>query len=156
MIMNPMDEIQNIPPEIRLKMAQNTPFQTDLYTYQARVETFAAGAIETVNIAIEADSYFIIDKMSYFARITATTLTENSRLVPIVSCKITDTGSGRNLMSAGVQVSALAGHEGLPFVLPIDRWLKANSTLQFEFTNQSTDIYADFVLYLHGSKRWYE
>lgn len=149
-------EHRNTPPEIVAKTRAGVPFTTDLYSYQARVETFAAGATQTVNIQIEADSYFIIEKMSYFARINQVTLTENSRLIPIVSVKITDTGSGRNLMSAGVQVSALAGHEGLPFILPIDRWLKANSTLQFEFTNESSDIYADFILYLHGSKRWYE
>lgn len=147
--------VRNVPQEVLDLERRNVPYTSDLYMYQARVQTFAAAAVATVNINMEADSYFIIDKLSFFARITATTLTHATQLVPIVSVKLTDTGSGRNLMTDGVQVSALAGREGLPFVLPVDRWIKPNSTLQFEFTNQSTDIYADFVLYLHGQKRWY-
>ncbi len=146
---------RNIPPEVQRKMAQQIPFTSDLYSYQAQILTFAAGATQSVNINIEADSYFVIDKLSYFCRTSTTTLTEATRLIPIVTCQITDTGSGRNLMSAPVQISALAGHEGLPFVLPINRWLKPNSTLQFEFVNQSAQEYSDFTLYLHGEKRWY-
>lgn len=146
-----------IPVEIRQKIAgsQNAIVE-DLYTYVTRVTTLAAGITKTFNLQIEADAYFVITKMSYVADIAGAVQTEDSRVIPLVRCLITDTGSGRNLMSQAVDISSLAGHEGLPFITPVARWVKPNSAINVQFTNYSAaTTYANVSLYLAGKKIWF-
>lgn len=147
----------NIPPEIRARMKGDGSGRTeDLYTYVTRVETLAAAATDTFNLQIEADAYFVITKLSFMADIAGAAQTEDSRVIPLVRCLITDTGSGRNLMSQAVDISSLAGHEGLPFVTPVDRWIKPNSAINIQFSNYSNaTTYANVSLYLHGRKIWF-
>ncbi len=146
----------DIPAEIRNIIGNNRPRFEDQYTYVTRVETLAAGTTDTFNLQIEADAYFVVTKVSYFADIAGAAQTEDSRVIPLVRCLITDTGSGRNLMSQAVDISSIAGHEGLPFITPTARWIKPNSAINVQFSNYSAaTTYANVRLYLAGKKIWF-
>lgn len=147
----------NIPAEIRARITDSDrPVTEDLYTYVTRVTALGAGITNTFNLQIEADAFFVITKLSFMADIAGAPQLQDSRIIPLVRCLITDTGSGRNLMSQAVDISSLAGHEGLPFVTPVDRWIKPNSAINIQFSNYSAaTTYANVSLYLHGKKLWF-
>ena len=115
-----------------------------------------AGANDTFNLQIEADAYFVITKLSYMADIAGAAQTESSRVIPLVRVLITDTGSGRNLMNSSVDISSLAGHEGLPFITPTARWILPNSAVNVQFTSyDAAATYGNVSLYFHGKKIWF-
>lgn len=145
-----------IPQEIRREVGEEEPQFEDQYTYVTEVKNLLAGTGDTFNLQIEADAYFVITKFSYMADIAGAPQTENTRVIPLVRCFITDTGSGRGLMSQAVDVSSIAGHEGLPFIPPTARWIRPNSAVNVQFTNYSAaTTYANVSLYLHGKKLWF-
>ncbi len=130
--------------------------QIDLYTYKLDVQNLAPGTALNDSIQIEADSYFEIEKMSYMADIAGAAQTAITRPIPLVTVLLTDTGSGRNLMSDNVDITALAGSQGLPYITTVRRVLKPNSTLKCLFTSYEAAVTYDNVsLYLHGKKIWY-
>lgn len=147
----------SIPQEIRSRMGSGTqPKYVDQYTYTTRITDLGAGITDSFNLQIEADAYFIVTKFSYMADIGGSPQTESDRVVPLVRCLITDTGSGRNLMNNSVDISSLAGHEGLPFITPTERWILPNSAVNVQFTNYSAaTTYANVSLYFHGKKIWF-
>jgi len=145
-----------IPKEIQNRIGSNEPRFEDQYTYTTRVTNLVAATTDTFNLQIEADAYFVITKMSYVADIAGATQDESTRVIPLVRCLITDTGSGRNLMSQSVDISSIAGHEGLPFINPVARWVMPNSAINIQFSNYSAaTTYANVSLYLHGKKIWF-
>jgi hypothetical protein len=145
-----------VPQELRRRIGNQKPKFEDQYTYVTSVAALNAGTTDTFNLQIEADAYFVITKMSYMADIAGGAQTEDTRVIPLVRVLITDTGSGRNLMSQAVDISSLAGHEGLPFVTPVARWIAPNSAVNIQFSNYSNATnYANVSLYLHGKKLWF-
>lgn len=145
-----------IPSEILTQLGGREPKFEDQYTYVVPITTLVAGTSDTFNLQIEADAYFVITKMSYMADIAGAVQTEETRVIPLVRILITDTGSGRNLMSQAVDISSIAGHEGLPFITPTARWIKPNSAVSVQFNNYSAaTTYANVNLYLHGKKLWF-
>lgn len=129
----------------------------DHYIYQASAgATLAVGASVTDNINIEADSNFVVVKLAYNASIADATLTESTRVVPLVNIQIVDSGSGRNLQSDPIPIDSMAGRGELPFILPIPRTFKARSNISVTFTNVSAAaIYTNLTLSLIGYKTFY-
>lgn len=136
--------------------AQGRQFLKDYFTYQTSVGALAASKTLSSQIAIEANSDFVWEKTSYFADLAGAVQTESSRVIPLVNVAITDSGSGRNLQNSAVPISSIAGHEGLPMVLPIGRIFEANATVSFAFTNFSAaTTYTNVFLSLIGYKKFY-
>lgn len=128
-------------------------FILDHFIYSGVVAALAPGASASVTIPIEADSMFTLVKSSYVADIAGAAQTEDTRVIPLISVAITDSGSGRNLQNLPVPMSALAGHEGLPMVWPVPREFLASSTITMTFTNTSAaTTYNNVVLSLIGFK----
>lgn len=116
----------------------------DFYTYQSQV-VVASGARAVDIINIEADSEFWATKMAYLANDAAaiTTQLSSTRIIPNVVVLITDTGSGRQLMSQPVPISSIAGTGELPFILPAPRYFMPNSSITIAYENfDSADDYA--------------
>jgi hypothetical protein len=122
----------------------------DLYVYEAQALALAASASVTDIIQIEADSSFILQKLAYHNQAPAATalaanalgLVEAQRIITPVAVVITDTGSGRQLMSTPIPIHSLFGSGGLPFILPNPRLFMRNSTIQVTFTNlDATNAY---------------
>lgn len=129
-----------------LEQVENNQYlerRRDLYVYEVQAVALAASASVTDAIQIEADSSFILQKLTYFATpevfpaqaASALGLVESQRLIPPVSVIITDTGSGRQLMQNPIPIPSLFGSGALPFILPNPRLFMRNSTIQVTFTN---------------------
>jgi len=104
----------------------------DWYVYNIEVLLLAALGQATRNVAIEADANFVLMKLSGFADIAAAGQTYNTRVVPLVTLQITDTGSGRNLLNGNTAWSNIVGWGEIPYILPLKRKFKANSTIRVQ------------------------
>lgn len=128
---------------------------TDWYSYSCFVTDLAAAASTTTSIQIEADSDFMIEKLTQY---TLTTLAEvpqfaGSSYVPDVTIMLIDTGSGRQLMNIPLPAFNIFGTAQLPFVLPKPRRLFARSTLSVQVANLNTSqSYAYIYLTFTGRK----
>lgn len=137
-----------------LEDVENNQFlqrRRDLYIYEAQALTLAASATTTDSIQIEADSSFILQKLTYHAPAPAATmlaasalgLVEGQKIIPNVAIVITDTGSGRQLMPSPIPIPSLFGDGKLPFILPNPRLFMRNSTISIQFTNlDATNAYS--------------
>lgn len=115
---------------------------TDFYIYEEDFSGVAAGASANGSIIIQADSDFILQKMAYFADVAAAGQTESSRVVPLMTLQMIDTGSGRQFMESAAPIPSLFGTGELPFVLPQPRLFFARSTIQLQVTNfDASDTY---------------
>lgn len=126
----------------------------DWYTYEAQALALAAGANATDTINIESDSNFILQKLTAFADLAAAAQTESTRVIPLVSVQLTDTGSGRNLMSNPIPIPSLFGTGALPFVLQNPRIFMRNTTIQVVFTNFSAATAYNVRLAFSGYKNY--
>lgn len=134
------------------KVAQGKAF-LDFFVYLAETGTLAAAARSTDTVQIEADSMFILDKISVFADVAGGAQTESSRIVPLVTMAIKDTGSGRDLQQEPIPLPSIAGNGELPFVLPQPRVFQPNSSVSFSFENFSAGTtYENVYISLIGRK----
>lgn len=128
----------------------------DFYVYGARFQAVAAGIAQTSTINIEADSDFVLVKMALFGDLAGAVQTDSTRVIPLGTLQLLDTGSGRNLFSTPIPVDSIFGNGQLPFVLPIPREFKAKASIQLTFTNFSaattyTNVWASLI----GYKQFY-
>lgn len=107
------------------------------YTYQVTALALAAAGVATPSFQIESNSDFYLHKMTYIADIALAAVTDSTRVIPLVTILINDSGTGENLMSAAVPLSSIMGTGSLPFILPYPRKIAATSTIQLTLTNFS-------------------
>ena len=124
----------------------------DFYTYEAEALALAAGASLNDVINIEADSNFILQKLSYIADIAAAAFTDSTRPIPLVNVQLIDTGSGRQLMQNPIPIPSMFGTGQLPFILPNPRLFMRNSTIQIAFTNFDAAVTYNIRLAFIGYK----
>lgn len=122
---------------------------TDFYVYSAVFTALAVGASATQNITVQADSDFILQKLTYQADIGAAAMTDSSRVVPLVTVLITDSGSGRQIMDRAIPVATFFGTGKLPFILPNPKVFKARANITIQATNYSAasayNLYLSFI-----------
>lgn len=124
----------------------------DFYVYESESLLLAAGGSSADTIAIEADSDFILQKLTYLATVGDVQSTDATRIIPNVLIQITDTGSGRQLMQDAIPVSSFFGSGMLPFILPNPRLFMRNSTIQIAYTSFETAAVDDVRLAFIGYK----
>lgn len=107
----------------------------DFYTYEAQTTALGVGLSTNDVINIEADSDFILQKLTYQADLAGVGQTNASRVVPNVLIQIIDTGSGRQLMQNPIPIPSIFGTGRVPFILPNPRLFMRNSTIQIAFTS---------------------
>lgn len=119
-------------------------------------DNLAAGATQTVNLLIQADSDFEWARGAYAFTLADAQATWNTYNVPNYNIVITDTGSGRQMMNAAVPVTSLFGLPGTPIILPITKVFKANSNVAFTITNDdAATATGQLKLTLLGWKLYY-
>lgn len=125
----------------------------DFFIYPVLIASIANGITATKTIQIEADSAFILDKISSFASLAGAAQTEATKVVPQINAQLKDSGSGRELFNEPVPVSTFTGSGELPFVLPQPRVFVPNSSINMTFTNFSAaETYTNFYVALIGRK----
>jgi hypothetical protein len=117
-------------------------YANDFFVYEVDTLTalpagLVAGASQPLSLLIQADSYFKVIKLSHFTDIAGGVQTESTRVIPLVTIQLTDTGAGRNLFSTPTPMGAVMGDGRLPFILPIVRVFQPSATLSIVLTNYS-------------------
>lgn len=130
------------------------PRNLQFYTYQVNALAIAPAGVATPTFQIEANSDFHLYKMNYFADIAAAAQTDGTRVIPLVTLLINDSGTGQNLMSAAVPIPSIMGTGSLPFILPYPRKLSANSTIQLTLTNFDAAVTYNIRLSFIGVKEY--
>jgi hypothetical protein len=103
------------------------------------------------NIQIDADSDFELTKLAMAANTNAS----DTPIVPaetFLNLLIVDSGSGRQLFSNPVPVSALFGSGELPSILPVPRRFSARSNIALTITNYSQGLTYDAYFSFMGAK----
>lgn len=112
-------------------------FARDFYIYETDTLSIAPGANVSLSFGIQADADFLWQKATYFADIALANQTDDSRVIPLCTVGISETGSGRNLMNSAVPIASLFGTGQIPFILPRARRFVANSQVTVNVTNFS-------------------
>jgi hypothetical protein len=125
----------------------------DWYTYQIQFQNLTAGSTQTGFIQIEADSDFLIQKLTEMTDINGASQTVTTQLIPICKVVIVDTGSGRQLMNQAVPVSSIFGSGKLPYILPTPKLFVKNSRINVTVENFSAGTdYDNLFLSFEGKK----
>lgn len=113
----------------------------------------AAGVTANVSQQFDQVSVFKWVRTTAYADLAGAPQTSGAVIVPLVSLKITDAGSGMSFMNSAVPLPSMAGTAQLPYVLPTPQFILANAQLQFITLNLSAGTtYTNLYLQLHGYK----
>lgn len=121
----------------------------------------AAGATAkgTATVNVSSSAAFFVTKMSYsILGYSATgvtpppkvSVTNSSRYVAPITVDIQVDGSGRKFYQQPAYIDSVAGFGELPYILPVQKILPANSDLSIDFENlHPTESFA-IQLFFHG------
>lgn len=125
---------------------------SDLYTYEADFSSLAPAATASYTFTVQADSNFLWQRACFSADIADAAFTYSTQPIPNVTCLITDTSSGRQLMSAGMPVPSLfgIGHSASDLITP--RWFRANTQVIVSVTNFDASVTYNLRLSFIGTK----
>lgn len=124
----------------------------DFFVYGINFLALAAGAAANGSIQIQADADFELQKLSMFADVAAAGQTSASRVLPLVTVQITDTGTGRQVFNTELPIPAVMGDGQIPFILPTTKIFSANASIQFAVTNFDAAQAYNLRILLIGSK----
>lgn len=122
------------------------------YTYSTAFAALASGANQTNQIAIQADSDFLIMAQTFHANVANGAQTESNFTYPLITVLLTDTGSGAQLMDSAVSVPQMFGNGQFPFVLPEPQYLVARGNLAVQVSNYDAAATYNLRLSFHGVK----
>lgn len=142
--------VRKAPPPRKPVQARPAPAR-DFFVYSLEV-TVTANSPGTGAIQIQADSYFELQKLSFFADVAGASETQSSRVLPLCTLQITDTGSGRQVFNTPVPIPAIMGDGQIPFILPTVKAFAPNSSVQLSFANYSSADDYHMYIALIGSK----
>lgn len=124
----------------------------DFFTYQVSFDALLSLTSQDGNIQIQADSDFKWISGTYYATIADAAFVQQTQPIPNVTIQITDSGSGRQLLSAPIPVPSLFGIGVLPFIMPIPRIFKARSNISFTVANFDAAVDYNLTVQLIGTK----
>lgn len=124
----------------------------EFFIYGANFLAVAPAAAPTQNIAIQADSDFEVQKLTFASDLNAGVQTSSTITIPQCTMIITDTGSGRQLMNQAIDFTTFFGNAQNPFILSVPKVFKANSNIAIVLTNYSAAQTYNIRLSLIGAK----
>lgn len=131
------------------------PKRRDFFVYTLAFtggNVISAGTAAQGAIQIQADSDFELTKFTMFADIALAAETEATRVLPLVTIQITDTGTGRALFNAPIPIPAIMGDGRIPFILPVPKVFSANASVAVQLSNFSAATDYGLRLCLIGAK----
>lgn len=128
----------------------------DWYTYELDFPALVHGTSAQNSFTVQTDSNFVWLQGMYWCENAAsiTGLTNSSLVVPLATIVLQDTSSGRQLMSAPVEISSIFGTGERPYILPISRFFRANTQLMATVSNYDSAINYNLKLSFVGMKRY--
>lgn len=124
----------------------------DFFAYGINFTALASAAADQAAFQIQADSDFELQKMTMFADIAAADEEEATRVLPLVTIQIQDTGNGRSLFAIPMPVSALFGDGRIPFILPTTKVFNANASVTVAVANYNAATTYNLRFVFIGSK----
>lgn len=124
----------------------------DFFVYAVSFASLASGGSANGAIQIQADSDFELQKLSFFADEALAAQEQATRVLPLVTLQMTDTGTGRQIFSTDVPIPAIMGDGQIPFILPTTKMFSANSSVSIAVSNYSAATTYNLRLLLIGSK----
>jgi hypothetical protein len=124
--------------------------ELDMYTYSTVFNTLGAAATVTQQIAITADSDFVLDALCLVSYSAAGVLIPN----PDYTVALVDTGSGRALQDQNIHVNNITGTGQLPYWLPEPKLFKGSASIGVTLTN-NTPVAAVVSIAFIGRKVFY-
>lgn len=124
----------------------------DFFVYDIDFLAIAPGGTANGQIQIQADADFELQKLTHFSDIAAAGETEGSRVLPLVTVQITDTGTGRQMFNAPVPIPAMFGDGRIPFILPTTKVFSRNASVSFVLSNYDVAHTYNVRLQLIGAK----
>jgi hypothetical protein len=132
---------------------QGKQYLEDFFVYEVDFTAgIAPGATANGTINVQADSDFKWIKSAYEADEAGASQEDSSRLIALCSVLITDTGSGRALMSSAVPIPNVFGTGQIPFIVPVPRIFKAKSSITVAVTNFDAAVTYRLRLSFIGTK----
>lgn len=129
------------------------PGPRDYFVYSVEQTSIVAAATANLNVQISADSDFWWTGFSYFADIAGAVQTDSTRVIPLVTLQITDTGSGRQLFNVATPLGAISGHGSELYRLIHPRFFARSTTIQCALENYSAaTTYANLYIAFVGFK----
>lgn len=135
-----------------MPMQVQTDKRRDFFVYTIAFAALAAGTSTQGAIQIQADSDFELQKLTHFSDIAAAAQTDSTRVIPLVTLQLTDTGNGRQMFSAPVAMGAIMGDGQIPFILQTSKIFTRNASVTVEVANYSAATAYNLRLMLIGSK----
>lgn len=124
----------------------------DFFVYELDFAEVAGGAQSQGSFTVEADSNFLWQQGAFVADLDGAAQLSGTTVIPLMSCSIMDTGSGRTLMSGNVPISSIFGNGQLPFVLPTARFFRAQTVVKVNLLNFSAATDYTLKLQFIGTK----
>jgi hypothetical protein len=124
----------------------------DFFVYDIDFAALAPGASANGQIQIQADADFELQKLTQFSDLAGALETEATRVLPLVTIQITDTGTGRQMFNAPVPIPALFGDGRIPFILPTTKLFSRNASVAFVLANYADADTYNIRLQLIGAK----
>lgn len=140
------------PAQIRAAEADRPRIRRDFFVYAINFAGLAAAATANGQIQIQADSDFETQKLSMFADIAGAAQTAETRVLPLVTVQVTDTGTGRQVFNIPVPIPGIMGDGQIPFILPTTKLFTKNASVAFQVSNYSAVTTYNLRLLLIGSK----
>jgi len=133
-------------------MIQGPTKRRDFFAYTLSFAALLAGTATQGAIQIQSDSDFELTKFTMLADIAAATQTEATRVLPLVTIQITDTGTGRALFSSPLPIPAIFGDGRIPFILPVPKIFSANASVAVQVANFAAATDYNLRILLIGAK----
>jgi hypothetical protein len=124
----------------------------DFFAYTITFANLLAGASAQGSLQLQSDSEFELTKLTMFADIAADPETAATRVLPLVTLQMRDSGTARNLFSAPVPIPAIFGDGQIPFILPVPKLFSPNASISFEVSNFAAATDYNLRLLLVGAK----
>lgn len=125
----------------------------DFFVYELDFAAVAgANGTAQSSFTVQADANFLWQYGCYLADLAGATLTNETRVVPLVSCAIVDGGSGRQLSSGNVPIPSIFGTGMQPFQLPTPRFFRAQTQVNVSLLNFSASNTYNIKLQFIGTK----
>ncbi len=124
----------------------------DFFVYEADFNALAAAASANNNINVQADSDFLLQKITYQADIAGGAQTSSTVVIPLCTIQITDGGSGRSLFALPAPIPNIFGTGQIPFILPTPKVFAAKSTITVILANYSNATTYNIRLSFIGAK----
>lgn len=93
-----------------------------------------ATPVVNLQVPIQSDSDFELLELLQFTDIAGAVQTDSSRVIPLATIQIQQSGSGIDIMPQPVPLGSIAGDGRLPFILPESKIWPANASMSITLT----------------------